>query len=294
MELPSVTLANWSSLWCEVRWAFVGPVPEESREVAFGESGYRAWLLTAGEGTLGLGSQGMPQVEVPVEAGRWLFIPGGGGKQRFSADARIISVSFEARWPTEQPLLEGLRPRSHDAAAHPALERRARGLARACRLAPSRPHRTFSEGSLPLSELCRVNARLYQWLEVFVEAAVEAGWRLNVPTEVDPRYAEALRRVMHHPLAQPFRASELAEETGLSVSHLNRLFTLHARATPVALFEQRRRDHAGQRVLRGDAPLKEIAYELGFAAPSHFTAWFRKRFGQAPAVLRRQERDGRQ
>ncbi|MFW6218376.1 MAG: helix-turn-helix domain-containing protein [Verrucomicrobiota bacterium] len=37
----------------------------------------------------------------------------------------------------------------------------------------------------------------------------------------------------------------------------------------------------------GHLPLKEICYALGYTAPSHFTNWFRKQFGETPRAMRR-------
>lgn len=48
---------------------------------------------------------------------------------------------------------------------------------------------------------------------------------------------------------------------------------------------------AATRLLRGDAPLKQVASDLGFRHPGAFSREFRKWFGVAPGVWR--ERAGR-
>ena len=143
-----------------------------------------------------------------------------------------------------------------------------------------------SHDNLPLGSLCEINSRLYAWLGSFLDAAREAGWSVGLPTELDPRLATAMRIVEEWPLSADFRVPELAGQCGLSASQLNRLFRHHHGCTPATLFAERKREYARRQVQSGQMPLKEIGYALGFSAPSHFSTWFRKQFGEAPRTMR--------
>ncbi|WFB37847.1 AraC family transcriptional regulator [Kiritimatiellota bacterium B12222] len=288
MELPSLSVPNWSSLWCETHWAFAGAVPSVSLDSPYVESGYRAWLMIKGEGHLKF--QGQTYVAKP---GNWLFIPSGEGTQHFTQGAQIISISFRAQWPSGEALLEASTPRHLDVAQLPDLKERALAFARACHLHPLLPHFTLNKDNLPLGGLCQINACLFHWLELFIEAAAQAGWQVKVPSDVDPRYADAQRLVSNHPLAHPFRTADLADKVGLSISQLNRIFALHAGQTPASLLEQRRREYAQSRVEQSSMPFKEIAYAIGFSAPGHFTTWYRKTFGTTPSRGRSRSQDSR-
>jgi len=87
-------------------------------------------------------------------------------------------------------------------------------------------------------------------------------------------------------LSADFRVPELAGRCGLSVSQLNRLFRHHHGCTPATLFAERKREYARRQVQTGQMPFKEIGCALGFSAPSHFSTWFRKQFGEAPRTHR--------
>lgn len=285
---PTLSVENWSSLWCALDWAYQGPVPEMSRSSIFYGKCFRAWLLDDGDAVLDFAPRHRPDQNsrIRLAIGKWLFIPSGEGFQRFSDDARILSVSFTARWPTGEPLFAPDHPSGVPAVRVPELQVEGRHLARVCGEHPQVPHHEFGHDNLPLRSLCEINSRLFVWLGSFLEAAREAGWSIQLPTELDPRIASALRLVEEWPLCTTLRIPELAERCGLSASQLNRLFRHHHGCTPATLFAERKREYARRQVQAGQMPLKEICYALGFTAPSHFSAWFRKEFGQAPRTMR--------
>ncbi len=73
---------------------------------------------------------------------------------------------------------------------------------------------------------------------------------------------------------------------GLSPGHTSRLFVAQFGLTPHEYREQRR-INAARRLLRGSsAPVKEIAFDLGFKQSTHFSAWFRERTGAFPRAFR--------
>jgi hypothetical protein len=152
---PTLSVENWSSLWCALEWAFHGPVPEASRQSVFYSKCFRAWLLDGGEGGLEFAPRHRPGAasRVALAPGEWLFIPAGEGVQRFSDDAVILSVSFTARWPTGEPLLAAEGPCRIPAARVPDLRKKGRRLARSCVEHPQIPHHEFGHDNLPLGRL---------------------------------------------------------------------------------------------------------------------------------------------
>ncbi len=56
--------------------------------------------------------------------------------------------------------------------------------------------------------------------------------------------------------------------------------------TAMAWLERRKLEVAKHRLAAEDTALKEIAYQLGFRHPPHFTTWFKRRAGLTPLAYR--------
>lgn len=80
---------------------------------------------------------------------------------------------------------------------------------------------------------------------------------------------------------------QIAEQTGLSVSHFARAFKKSTGATPYGWLLARRIDRAKDLLRESDQPLAEIAVRTGFADQSHFTKTFTRFAGTTPGVWRR-------
>lgn len=78
----------------------------------------------------------------------------------------------------------------------------------------------------------------------------------------------------------------LALAAGMPVRSFRRRFCSTVGVRPHVWLMQRRLDRARELVTRSDAPLAEIAAEMGFASQSHMTGLFGRRFGITPARLR--------
>jgi len=79
----------------------------------------------------------------------------------------------------------------------------------------------------------------------------------------------------------------IASEVGSSVFHLCRTFRRGTGSTLHGYLTQVRLRLAIERLLEEPVPLTELALDLGFSSHSHFTAAFRRTFGQPPSRLRR-------
>jgi len=105
----------------------------------------------------------------------------------------------------------------------------------------------------------------------------------------DRRLCERAMAFMADNLSEPLRVSDIALQLGVSSRQLSRLFRRHRQESVSATLMRLRLERARASVLsQPDRALKDIAYACGFSRPAYFTACFRRRYGVAPALLRRQ------
>ncbi len=102
----------------------------------------------------------------------------------------------------------------------------------------------------------------------------------------DPRLKAVLITMESH-IEDVVPTEDLAASVGLSRRQLERLFTEEMKTSPGAVYTRIRMERAKQLVLQTEAPLIEIALEVGFDSASHFARLFRRLYGQSPTELRR-------
>ncbi|MGZ9719565.1 GlxA family transcriptional regulator [Rhizobium miluonense] len=102
----------------------------------------------------------------------------------------------------------------------------------------------------------------------------------------DPRLKAVLITMESH-IEDVIPTEDLAASVGLSRRQLERLFTEEMKTSPGAVYTRIRMERAKQLVLQTQAPLIEIALEVGFDSASHFARLFRRLYGQSPTELRR-------
>ena len=83
-----------------------------------------------------------------------------------------------------------------------------------------------------------------------------------------------------------FTVERLGEEFGLSRVQLYRKVKALTGQTTVDLLKKARLERARLLVEKTDKSISEIAYEVGFTAPSYFNKCFKDEFGVSPGVLR--------
>ena len=97
---------------------------------------------------------------------------------------------------------------------------------------------------------------------------------------------QAVQAILIARYREPLSLDEIAQQAGVSVFHLCRLFrrrtgfSLHAWQTQLRLRE------ALERVAEPGIDLTDLALDLGYSSHSHFTAAFRQAFGVPPSALR--------
>jgi len=97
---------------------------------------------------------------------------------------------------------------------------------------------------------------------------------------------ERMHSFIQNNLDHSLQAVELARLAGVSFRHLTRIFLQHGGQTPHRYVLRLRLEHA-RRMIENDPgiPVKEVAYQCGFSAPTHFTRAFRSTFKTTPTAF---------
>ncbi|MHB1155704.1 MAG: helix-turn-helix domain-containing protein [Phycisphaerales bacterium] len=115
----------------------------------------------------------------------------------------------------------------------------------------------------------------------YIDAAANAGGERPVPETV----LKARRFIREH-LADPIELAQVAEAANVTANHLVRLFHSHLHITPMRYLWQLRVQR-GSDLLRGTGlSVSEVAYQVGFASPYHFSRLFSRRMGVSPRQWR--------
>jgi len=277
-------LHRWASLRSELLWVWEGIVPEESRsQGADHRQGYWVWLLRKGN----------VQVEMEgrtwkARAGQWLVSPHGFMNQKFSPDARILSVHFLCQWPTGENLFAGREGLVFDAREFPRLERSASALRRIVHRHFPHVRINFSVQATGYPIFLRFQQLFLQWLVDFSQALTRKGRFLTRVGDFDDRVLRAAQCLHESSLEAPFPAARLQKETGLGRAHLDRLYWKQFGLTTRVYWDRLREDAAARNLETTGLSIKEIGYRLGFKQASHFTKWFRLRHGLSPRSCREQ------
>lgn len=120
-----------------------------------------------------------------------------------------------------------------------------------------------------------------------------SGWRdlasllrSKPPVSMDPRIRQAIA-IMKQDVAHEFDIDTLAERAGLSRAHFFTLFQRDTQVTPLVYANVLRFEAAIVRLTQGREPVGDVAHDLGFAAPGHFSRFFRQHLGITPSDYRR-------
>src|SRR5205823_6508156 len=105
----------------------------------------------------------------------------------------------------------------------------------------------------------------------------------------DPRVQAVLDTLSHH-LASDHSVESLAAAVFLSPSRLAHLFHEQTGQTVAETLRQLRLRQAARLLRHSSRTVQEIAAEVGFHCPFHFSRRFRQSFGVSPRDYRRQVR----
>jgi transcriptional regulator GlxA family with amidase domain len=94
-------------------------------------------------------------------------------------------------------------------------------------------------------------------------------------------------QLMESHIETPLKIPEIAHRLGLTQRQLERVFRRHCLVTPQQFYVDIRLDHARQLLSETSLPVVAVAVATGFAATSHFSVRYRRRFGRGPTEDRR-------
>lgn len=152
--------------------------------------------------------------------------------------------------------------------------------ARRCRLTPQHRWRLH---------LLAASAARGDVLRAETGAAELIGELLDQPLPVGSphRAVEAAREFIASDPTRSDALATIAQAAASSPFHLARLFRRHTGRSLHVHRDELRLALALQRLQGGEANLARLAVDLGYSHHSHFSAAFKRRFGIAPALMRR-------
>lgn len=101
----------------------------------------------------------------------------------------------------------------------------------------------------------------------------------------NPHVASAIE-IMRNALEDPVPPMQVAQELGISVRQLERLFGRYFNTSPNRYYMELRMDRARNLLLQTEMSISEIAIASGFQSVGHFTRLYRKFFGTTPSAQR--------
>ncbi len=144
--------------------------------------------------------------------------------------------------------------------------------------------REFSTAGVAHSEL------LLSYLKVFLIKAtrlkIEQQKLAVAGTAGKPPVLEQFTQLVERHYQSKHSPSEYAALLHITPKVLGRLVKLHFRRTPTELIRERVLKHAKWQLLHTRRPVKEIAFEVGFADELYFSRLFKRATGCSPAFFR--------
>lgn len=109
--------------------------------------------------------------------------------------------------------------------------------------------------------------------------------RASVGSPADAQRILQAMQYIRENYAEKLRVDEVARRVAMSPSHFAHRFQAVARISPMRFLRQVRLDRARERLVSG-ARVSEVAMEVGFESPAHFTREFKRTFGFTPSMSR--------
>lgn len=281
-SLPVAASHHWSRLKISLLWIYRGDVPA-------GVSGYMdtflaltAWQILQGSVETVVNGRRSKAV-----AGEWLFPKPAPRIQKFSKDARILSVRFRIEWPNGDQLFNNGLGLALKSSENPELETSAKRLERVVEALTQTRYRdaSMTDKKLNFLQYLRLEKAVHLWAETVYRVLIRAGLEPELHEAGDPRIHTILDCLERWPLDEPFKVTELAQRAGLSRSNLERVVGKAIGMSSKSYFDRRRIEHALHCLRNPGIPVKQIAIETGFAHASSFCAWFKGKMGCYPGEM---------
>ena len=111
-------------------------------------------------------------------------------------------------------------------------------------------------------------------------------FRTPLTPSLDDKFLTKVRSIIEKNLADSdFGVEQLGDEVGMSRAQLYRKTKALTNYSPVELIRNMRLKRAQQMLAQGDDTIAQVAYSVGFTAPSYFTKCYKDYFGHMPNEL---------
>lgn len=108
----------------------------------------------------------------------------------------------------------------------------------------------------------------------------------NNAVGLDDKFLQRVRQCIEQHLSdESFGVEALGDEIGMSRAQLYRKCKALTNYSPVELIRNTRLKRAQQMLAQGDETIAQVAYQVGFTAPSYFTKCYKEYFGENPIEL---------
>jgi AraC family transcriptional activator of pobA len=134
--------------------------------------------------------------------------------------------------------------------------------------------------------LAAIEAHLALLLVAFIRALSREAGTDDAPQRL-ARHAAALRAAIEKDFRRAHALSHYARALAVSPTHLNRIARAAFGTSALALLHRRLVNEAMRELTFTTAPVKSIAYALGFEDPAYFTRLFTRLAGCSPTRFRR-------
>lgn len=280
---PTTSLENWLTLRPALIHIYEGPVPLIGRDAGYPAGGnHFAWLLEKGNVVVH-----RPEKTVSAARGDWLIVHPGARWQKFSPDARIISVQFQLKWPDGCNLFENGLSVVFPSVNYPDLEGEARRMLREMRgVLPDNPIH-IQRTPLAAGQYFGMQHSGLGFLSALIRALTERGLAPARVGQVDERLLNVQRQLDQWPVNRLLEEGANTLLQGWTRDTLDRRFHKAFGVTPTQYLENRRRNYARRLLGHSTVPIKEIASNLGFRALADFSSWFKRAHQLSPRAYRR-------
>ena len=286
--MPQIPVREWGYVHTELQWIYDREVYDEYHsQVIENRDAYAAWFVRAGRAVI----ETEAGERLAARPGQWLLVPRTKYFQRFSKDARILSVHFICEWPSGDTILSGSGGLVLSGKDCLEMEARAAALEKLVRSHTPHADARYHSYFCAYPHFLEAHSLFLQWLGYWFTAQLAHGSQASRVSVRNDRLLQAMRCLNTAPLHRALPYKDLQRLTGLSVAHLNRLVLANQGTSLRKIWDNRRLKQARSLLETSRVPIKEVAYGLGFLSDSHFSKWFKLHAGKKPKAYRDASRE---
>lgn len=274
--LSLISRSRWPLLELRLQWVYRDSVQRKHVGVWCYNSYTSAWLVLKGWVRV-TRKEGVAE----ARKGEWLVAPPGERLHQASEDCELLSIVFVARWVFGREFFPFSCAMVISETEVPALRVFGFRLASVAREFFPNARHELPKRSGPLFAHLRLEADFYTWYEALSGALEKRGIKPEL-IELDPRVEKAVQ-ILNQIQPRTPDPLELAGQTGLSASHLDRLFRKELGITVHEYCHRHKLAAARSLLAVSGSQVKETAFRLGFLSSQHFSRWFRLGTGMTPS-----------